>query len=38
MIRTAAVLFVLALGFVLTAAAQDFEVPGGPGKVYFKNR
>lgn len=37
MIRAAAVLFAFVFGFVLTAAAQDFKPPGGPGKVYFKN-
>lgn len=37
MIRAAAGLFVFVFGFVLTAAAQDFKPPGGPGKVYFKN-
>jgi hypothetical protein len=37
MIRATAVLLVAVFGFVLNAAAQEFKVPGGPGKVYFRN-
>lgn len=37
MIRAALVLFVIVFGFVLNASAQDFELPGASGRVYFEN-
>ena len=37
MARVALAVLALMFGFVLSATAQDFRPPGGPGKVYFKN-
>jgi uncharacterized protein DUF4399 len=37
MARVALAVLALTFGFVLNAAAQDFQPPRVPGKVYFKN-